>query len=247
MEEFVSKQIGVTERGDPSLDFSWTKRLLEGNIIITKNLTGDFFTEILKHKDKVILHVSITGYGGSKIEPNIPDYKTMFERIKCLLLLGGFPPENVVIRIDPIFLTDEGIDLALSVFEECKRFKLIKRIRFSFLDRYKHVVNRFKNELEINLYNFSKEEENKRKLDFINKLKELEYDKMFILETCAEGLEFDSGCVSKLDLDILGLSEYNSPKLSGQRPACKCLAYKKELLSTKKRCGYSCLYCYWYD
>lgn len=34
-------KIGVTERGDPSIDFTWTKKLdkMDGCILITKNLT----------------------------------------------------------------------------------------------------------------------------------------------------------------------------------------------------------------
>lgn len=34
-------KIGVTERGDPSIDFTWTKKLdkMDGAILITKNLT----------------------------------------------------------------------------------------------------------------------------------------------------------------------------------------------------------------
>lgn len=35
-------KIGITERGDPSIDFTWTKKLdkVDGAILITKNLTG---------------------------------------------------------------------------------------------------------------------------------------------------------------------------------------------------------------
>ena len=35
----MSIKFGITEAGDAGLDFSWSDKLLDGNIIITKHLT----------------------------------------------------------------------------------------------------------------------------------------------------------------------------------------------------------------
>ena len=66
----VSKGIGITERGDAGLDFWWVKKIDNHrfNILITKNL-NDEFIDLVKSRDNIIVHATITGYGGSKLEP----------------------------------------------------------------------------------------------------------------------------------------------------------------------------------
>lgn len=71
----------------------------------------------------------------------------------------------------------------------------------------------------------------------------LEFRKSFlvVLKSLAKNTEFEicgepgldcHGCVSKTDLDILGIDD--GPKdFGGQRLACKCLGAKKELLTIK--------------
>ena len=60
-------RIGITERGDGGLDYvTWERNLpsVDGAIIITKNLTHQGFRDaMLRNKDKLILHATITGYG----------------------------------------------------------------------------------------------------------------------------------------------------------------------------------------
>lgn len=60
-------KIGITEAGDPSINYEWINKVnnVDGIILITKNITDKFIEEILKVKDKTILHCSCTGYGGA--------------------------------------------------------------------------------------------------------------------------------------------------------------------------------------
>ena len=78
-------KFGITEAGDAGLDFSWADKLLDGNIIITKHLTTKN-TQLLKllieNQDKIILHATCTGFGGTKMEPNVPKPIEVYEGIQ---------------------------------------------------------------------------------------------------------------------------------------------------------------------
>ena len=99
-------KIGITEAGDAGIDLSWTDKLdsVDGAILITKHITPDFEKEVIKHKDKIILHATITGFGGTVIEPNVPAPRPEFLALMNLIE-NGFPIEKVVVRVDPIIPT----------------------------------------------------------------------------------------------------------------------------------------------
>ena len=111
-------KIGVTERGDPSLDFSWVEKMekMDGTILITKNLTDKVIEASKPYLNKIIFHVSCTGYGGTVIEPNIPEFQVQLNQAKKLLQMG-VDVNKIVIRIDPIIPTTKGISIAGKVFK----------------------------------------------------------------------------------------------------------------------------------
>ena len=72
--------IGVTERGDASIDTSWKDWVFMQRrpaILISKDPLK-LFTEVTTMIDQygfcpnIIVHCTITGFGGTKIEPNVP-------------------------------------------------------------------------------------------------------------------------------------------------------------------------------
>ena len=85
-------KIGATEAGDACLDLSWINKIdsVDSAILITKCISQDFIDAALNHKEKIIIHATITGYGGSILEPNVPKPKDEFEAI-CSLIEQGFP------------------------------------------------------------------------------------------------------------------------------------------------------------
>ena len=108
MAQIISK-IGITERGDAGIDLSWTQKLghVEGAVLITKNITNEFISNVLHLNNighKLIVHCTCTGFGGTELEPNVPDYKIQLNRLK-LLIDSGFPISQCVLRIDPIIPT----------------------------------------------------------------------------------------------------------------------------------------------
>lgn len=50
-------KIGVTERGDAGIDFSWVQKLYPANVIIFKNLNDKLIDNLVRNKDKIIFHI----------------------------------------------------------------------------------------------------------------------------------------------------------------------------------------------
>lgn len=89
----------------------------------------------------VLFHVTITSYG-KDVEPNIPDKRLIIEGVKKLSLVLGI--DNVVVRYDPIFLSDKyNVDYHIKAFDKlCKNLNgYVNKIIVSFMDEYKNVRN----------------------------------------------------------------------------------------------------------
>ena len=82
-------KIGITERGDGGLDFSWADKIkdLKACIVISKNINDKLIKHLLENKSKIILHATITGYGGSILEPNVPYAEWNFSQLNKLIAL----------------------------------------------------------------------------------------------------------------------------------------------------------------
>lgn len=77
-------RIGITERGDAALDTSWEDWVFVQKrpaILISKDPLK-LFTEVTSMVDQygfcpnIIVHCTITGFGGTKIEPNVRELIT---------------------------------------------------------------------------------------------------------------------------------------------------------------------------
>ena len=243
-------KIGITERGDAGLDLSWANKLdsVNGAIIITKEITPGCRKTLLEHKDKLILHATITGWGGTAIEPCVPPAAdTLAEVVK--LVEDGFPMKQAVIRVDPVIPSIEGIDRMLGVLERSYAHGFT-RFRTSVVDMYPHARRRFKAAGAPLPYGegFSPSKdmlaEVDRKLQYFLKSHPFSW-----IEACAEpGLTaaISCGCISSYDLMLLGLEDDDAPG-GYQRGNCLCYSGKTELLDNKTRCPHQCLYCYWRD
>ena len=226
-------EIGITERGDAALEFSWLPWVRDGNpaILITKD-PARLFRELLVRKEEsakfnVIIHATITGLGGSIFEPKVPDKATSLKGYKDLIQF--YSADRVVLRIDPIIPNDSGIRIAKKVLAEKQG-----RVRISFIDQYPHTKARFKEAgIILPWGTFHAPIELRKKA----------YEKLGQPDICGEPDFECTGCISEKDCVILGVA----PKeISGaQRKFCACLANKKELLKDKDQCPHACLYCYW--
>ena len=90
-------------------------------------------------KVPILFHVTITPYS-KDVEPNIPDKRLIIEGVKKLSLVLGI--DNVVLRYDPIFLSDKyNVDYHIRAFDKlCKNLNgYVNKIIVSFMDEYKNV------------------------------------------------------------------------------------------------------------
>lgn len=252
-------KIGVTEAGDAGLDLSWVGKMqsVDGAILITKNIgkiDGAFAACVFEYVDKVIIHATTTGYGGTVLEPNVPHYTEQLGNAhvlaqKCNDYTSFNFFERMVIRVDPILPTVKGVNRAYIVLKSAADFGF-KRFRVSIIDLYPHVRKRFKEAHLPQPYNggmYPPIEYISLVNDMLGRFVE-QYPHVRI-EACAEpGLcnVIHCGCVSEYDLRLLGL-ELDAPIDSAgyQRKNCMCYSGKVELLEHKERCPHGCLYCYW--
>lgn len=263
-------KIGITERGDASIDYQWVEKLpsVDGTILITKNLTDRFIDTVIKcyeNGDKLIVHATCTGWGRTDFEPNVPDYKTQLHQLKKLIK-KGFPADHCVLRIDPIFPTLSGLNRVMEVIHEFQKQKTgIKRIRISVYDEYHHVKERLKAAGYRPCYGENFHASPKQMESVANALRQFSYctyshhgqvTMRNQFETCAEDLlvkryphSFKQvGCVSNKDIELMGLEPVLNKEENGQqRTGCHCLTCKTELLTNKYRCPNQCIYCYWRD
>ena len=243
----IENRIGTTESGKIAYNLDAFDRLYKGNIIITKRLTDKLIEKLIEHKDKIILHLTVTGMGGSKVEPFVPSPQATLGKLQKLIN-GGFPTDHIVLRVDPIVPTIKGLNTATSVLRLFRGLG-IKRVRISFLDNYKHVRERFK-EIGVELYNGEFHAPLKERLKCLTAIKysaeECGYE---TVEVCGEPGIDSIPCLSQKDIDILGLTDEIVLEGSAeQRKSCGCPANKSELLRVKPhRCDNKCLYCYWRD
>lgn len=252
------KQIGITETYDPCFVDNLESKLLDANIIITKELT-DHLVEILgRNRHRVLLHHTITGAGESIIEPKVNDWITELSKLLRVLRDKILSPDQVVLRVDPIipfipFIVKEVYHL-LDHYRAMTKSRSLwdsedpPRVRISMIDMYPHVRKRFNDAgIEVPYNSFHAPQE------YFDKIEELlwEFKDDFIFESCAESkfsdkFIFRTGCVSAFDLSMMGQTDTNyNLKLNGTRKGCTCLV-KKQILGVKpSRCSHNCLYCYW--
>jgi len=227
--------IGTTEQGDAGLDLSWFERRHEygGLVLITKRLSPAFIEKAAATNS--IVHATITGWGGTALEPRVPSFQESERLFRELVDTIG--ANRVVLRIDPILPTAEGIARARAVYKILHEdFVPRTRVRISFVDNYPHVRANFKKAgLSPLPYDFHAPLEQRMSL----------YTQYFSdAEICGEPGMPCSGCISSRDADILGVVGAD-PRLKGQRKSCLCIAAKEEIFAKRQPCKHGCLYCYW--
>ncbi len=248
-------KIGITEAGDAGIDLSWVDKLnfVDGAIVITKQITPQFKEAVLKNKNKLIIHATITGYGATMLEPNVPAPQNEYDRL-VELINDGFPINKIVVRVDPIIPTTKGVKLASQIIKAGIGLGFIN-YRISVIDMYPHVRQRFsQNNLPLP-YGESGFYPSKAQFSDVDEMLKglMEYGKSkigddFTIEACAEPQlknVIHEGCIAARDLELLDLCDEKSEFYGYQRKDCMCYSGKTELLSSKKRCPHGCLYCYW--
>ena len=191
-------------------------------------------------KVPVLFHVTITPYG-KDVEPNIPDKRLIIEGVKKLSLVLGI--DNVVLRYDPIFLSDKyNVDYHIRAFDKlCKNLNgYVNKIIVSFMDEYKNVRSN-KNILKYRA--FTREDYKKIGEAFSKSA----HDNGMSVQTCFEDNDltqygFIKGeCLSHELAYILTGKKFKS---SNVRKEKKCECVQMVDIGDYNSCMHMCKYCY---
>lgn len=191
-------------------------------------------------KVPVLFHVTITPYS-KDVEPNIPDKRLIIEGVKKLSLVLGI--DNVVVRYDPIFLSDKyNVDYHIRAFDKlCKNLNgYVNKIIVSFMDEYKNVRSN-KNILKYRA--FTREDYKKIGEAFSKSA----HDNGMSVQTCFEDNDltqygFVKGeCLSHELAYILTGKKFKS---SNVRKEKKCECVQMVDIGDYNSCMHMCKYCY---
>lgn len=191
-------------------------------------------------KVPVLFHVTITPYG-KDVEPNIPDKRLIIDGVKKLSLVLSI--DNVVVRYDPIFLSDKyNVDYHIKAFDKlCKNLNgYVNKIIVSFMDEYKNVRSN-KNILKYRA--FTREDYKKIGEAFSKSA----MDNGMSVQTCFEDEDlteygFVKGeCLSHELAYILTGKKFKS---SNVRKEKKCECVQMVDIGDYNSCMYMCKYCY---
>lgn len=240
----MKPQIGITEGGDAALDLNWLPWVHEGNltILISKNplkLIDVLQKEVQPNLYKnIIVHCTITGFGGSDIEPNVPNYAAHIESYKTIKdTFKQNPLAKLVLRVDPIVPTEPYLQQQLDVISLLGKKEYFDELKVSFLDYYPHIGNK------LPTYWRGIHAPLELRQEIFEEIKTLTTLKISI---CGEPGMTCTGCVSTSDLIAFNKNFKDfSTNTSQKRKGCTCIAAKKELLKNTHPCEHSCTYCYW--
>ena len=248
-------KVGITELADPSQNLTWVERLRpKANIIITKNLQP-IIPQILANKQRIILHVTCTGFGGTPLEPGVPPAPVQIMATKQLIQLG-FPVGQIVLRLDPIIFVGNIKDVMLhdTVMQYFAEMG-VKRCRYSFLDQYDFIKPR------LAMIGITPERGftyPKSTIQQHSQHLQEKWGSSFHLEACCEETQHKQACISQMDIDILkqnasitgadskGLNNLQLIGCKGSRRLCSCPLNKFELMrAVPGQCSLNCSYCFW--
>lgn len=208
-------------------------------------LADPWVREFLANYDHVFCHFTVTGLGGSPIEPGAPPWEVGIAQLPELVELCG-SPHRVVVRFDPVVHWREGSHIrsnlawAEPIFRGCARNE-VREIRTSFATLYGKVRRR-----GWEPYDPPPEE----KHTIAVKLRELASSLGLTLSACSDPILEEAGipgapCIEgRLLAALHPAGERASTRRDrGQRPSCACTE-SVDIGSYAMSCPEGCLYCY---
>ncbi len=192
-------------------------------------------------KKKTYFHITLTSYK-KDIEPNLPPKKEIIKAIKKLSDTIG--KENLVIRYDPIFISDNySLNYHIKSFDKiCELLDgYVSKILIHFIDDYKNVRKNY------NTLKFKKLTENDYKIIGTEFSKSARKHNI-VVHTCNEEKDLTEygfvkdDCMSKeLALKLTGKT-YNKKWKARKDLVCKCVEMVD--IGVYNSCKHFCKYCY---
>jgi hypothetical protein len=218
-------------------------------VIWTKNprniLTHGRLHQVLKSLDQIYIHLTITGMGGSDMEPDVPDSSEILALLPGLVDFIG-SPLRIAWRFDPLLWWRKNGSIS-SNYESFPTLALpfsrhkIGRGITSICTLYPKVLKRFAYRSDLVPVEPSPDDRSKA-IYFLQKCSgDMGLDLSFC---CHEGMA-GSGCINGnllTALHPLNLPTITEPA-AGQRPACHCTK-SLDIGWYSQKCRSGCLYCY---
>jgi hypothetical protein len=215
------------------------------------NLIGDRhgLRTALERYDQIAALFTITGLGGTRLEPAAPSPSAALAQLPGLVALAG-NPRRVSLRFDPIFTWREGpaVRSNLPFFEtaaERAAEQGIRDIRFSFTQWYRRSVRRAR-ESGIDFIDPAPGE----KIESVAWMAEIARKHGLRLHACSQpflaGAEVRrSACIDGRFLAALHPrgDRASAAKDRSQRPDCGCTV-SVDIGSYEQACPHGCVYCY---
>ncbi|SQD92077.1 conserved protein of unknown function [Candidatus Bipolaricaulis anaerobius] len=200
---------------------------------------------LLGRYDQVVAHFTVTGLGGTWIEPGVPRAEAAIAQLPELVALCG-GPERVVVRFDPIVHWRKGARIesnapwAEALFRACARAG-VRDLRLSTATLYGKVLRR-----GVAWYDPSPEEKHAIAAHLID----LAQSHRLALGACAD-LALESAGIARVPcIDGMRLTALHPQRLAassrrdrGQRAHCLCTE-SVDIGGYGMRCPGGCLYCY---
>jgi hypothetical protein len=206
--------------------------------------------EMAAKYDQVCIHFTVTGLGGTAIEPGVPSMEEALDQLSSLIEIVG-DPLRISFRFDPVlFWIEAGIirsnlDLFKKIVPAVSRFG-IRDIRFSFAQWYGKAVRRARSR-EFAFTDPSQE----KKREEAQEMACLAASHGCFLSSCSQSFLEDvpgiipSGCIDGERLQSLHPNGEPAErgKDPGQRRECGCTR-STDIGSYTQSCPSSCVYCY---
>jgi hypothetical protein len=221
-------------------------------VIWTKNpaslLANRSLSELLNKLDQIYLNLTVTGLGGSFLEPKVPTPGEVFQWMPDIIKLIG-SPKRVSLRYDPLIevadrqgnhFSNITHEIFMPILRESARLG-IPIIRTSYATAYRKVLTRFKR-LGLKFIEHPLEEV----IYFIREIMMVEASRLGIeVRTCVvPHLTESGGCVDgNLLRELHPYKEHCSiARDQSQREWCHCT--KSQDIGNWDSCANGCLYCY---
>lgn len=238
------ESIWVTEMTDPKFYYSRIVPILDKGEPVVIYTKGRVPERILGY-DNLAISITITGWGGTWLEPGVPVPTEMIRHLNEIIeKFKG--TQRLRLRIDPVVPTFEGIARASTVSMYVKEPINIVTSIIQIYKGQEEVARRLG--IKMDLYTvksgralFPRKEVAERWLTALYKSNASLIGRV---QFC--GMPYNipgaihTGCIDKSLLESIGVKDFK-PAI-GNRPSCKCVIKKRQIVQGK--CKHGCTYCY---
>lgn len=238
------KHVWTTEMTDPIFHWEKIKQFTLSNeplLVYSKaKLPINFFID----HPHIGFHLTISGWGNTWLEPNVPDVNDMIDYFNQLT--QEIDINRLRLRIDPGVPTKEGLNKAINVL---KKVEVLPKVITSIIQYYSRHHDVFKRlNIDMTYYRiqscraiFPKKEIAERWLEHLKNIRPDANISFCGMPYLIEGSNH-TGCVDDDMLKSIGVEDYIRINPGKQRPGCKCVIAKRQ--ACMGYCDHGCRYCY---